>query len=93
MLPNFDKGKVDQRVGDLLNTIRGISFLDGTLLEGVALTTSAKAVQHGLGRKPLGYLILTQDAAAVVREAKQSRTSTTFTLTASTTVTVDIWVF
>lgn len=94
MLPNFDKGKVDQRVGDLLNLIRGISFLDGTLLEAVSLTTAVELVQHGLGRKPLGYLVLSQNASASIYEAdKQLRTNSTFSIQASATVTADIWVF
>jgi len=92
-LPNFDSSKVDFRVGRLLDAVRAVSLLDGRLLENVALSTSAVDVQHGLGRTPAGYLVMTQNASGSVFETKTARSSSSIRLTASASVTVDLWVF
>lgn len=93
MLPFFDKSKIDLRVADLLNTLRSIAILDGALLTDVALSTSATNVNHGLGRQPIGYIVVGQNAAASIFETKSARTNATFQLTSSASVTADIWVF
>jgi hypothetical protein len=66
-------------------------FTTGVLLEGVTLSTSAKSVNHTLGRKALGYWIVKRSANAVVYDTAID--DQTLTLVASGSVTVSLWVF
>lgn len=68
-----------------------IPLLDGVLKSDQSVTTSTATIKHGLGRRPLGWLILTKDANADVWET--SRSNTDLVLDSSATVTVDLWVF
>lgn len=69
-------------------------IVDGVLVQGVAIAASPTdtLVDHGLGRLPLSFAILAPNANATVWE-NGARTATQLTLTASATVTVDLWVF
>ena len=66
-------------------------LLDGRIMKDVAIAATSTAVNHGLGRSPLGWIVISNDTLATVRE--DSRTSAQFNLTASAACTVDLWVF
>lgn len=66
-------------------------IMDGRLLEGVSLSTTASAVAHGLGRRPRGWLVVDNDSGVTVYRTEWD--SRTMTLTASATCTASIWVF
>lgn len=75
--------------------LSGVPFLDGTLIEDVTITTGTpKVVNHGLGREPVGFLVLDRDANAIVW---QSTTTVNYanrmTLNSSANVTISLWVF
>lgn len=76
----------------ILNTICGKLLLDGVYLEGVSLNSGVTTVNHKLGRKPQGYILCDQDAAASIYRS-QPFNDLTLTLTSSAAVTVAIWVF
>ncbi len=74
-----------------LQTIVTKEILDGILGEGFEITTTAKQFAHGLGRDPLGYIIVSKSAFAdVIDSARDTRT---ITLQASAPVTISLWVF
>lgn len=70
--------------------------VDGRIITGVSIANTATAVNHGLGRLPLGWVVITKDTANHVFEAtadRLARTDKHLRLTASATTIVDLWVF
>lgn len=71
---------------------RQIPFLDGARMTSVVIAGSSTRVAHGLGRVPLGFLILKRNANQNVWEASAAD-SRFLNLQAGGAVTVDLWVF
>lgn len=67
-------------------------IVSGVLVQSVPLSATQTLVSHGLGRMPLSFAVLAPNASATVWESG-TRTATQLALTASGTVTVDLWVF
>ena len=80
-----------RQILDRANDIGGLAIVDGIILSAVGLTTSPVKVAHKLGRIPLGYIPIKLSANAVVFGS--NLTSRFLELTASATVTADLWVF
>lgn len=86
--------KINRMQGNILqavNQLVKVPFSEGLLLKNQTLQSGANTVNHRLQREIQGYLILKQNAAATIFGGNYGRTSVT--LTASATVTVDLWVF
>ena len=69
------------------------SIVTGTLLRDIDLTTTAKRIEHKLGRAPLGYIIVRQNANSTVFEQSETRKDIFLNLQASAAVTVSLWIF
>lgn len=89
---NADHQRALDHLGSALANVQRSVVVDGNLLEGVALSTTDTEVHHGLGRKPRGWVVVDQDADARVWRSVAS-TSSTLTLQASASVTINLWVF
>ncbi len=74
-----------------LQTIVTKEILDGVLGEEIELTTASKQVAHGLGRDPLGYIIVSKTAFADIIDL--ARDTRTITLQATAPVTLSMWFF
>lgn len=72
--------------------VRSRTLLGGQLVEAVSLTTTARAVPHGLKVKPTGYVVVRSNAAATVYDTGTADLNT-IELVASATVTVSLWFF
>ena len=83
--------RVTRSLDDRIREIVRVPLLDGLLLAEVGATTAGTAVVHGLGRTPLGVLIVRADTAATYVLDQFNQTS--FTVTASADSTVNLWVF
>ena len=66
---------------------------DGLLLQGVDLSTTPVAINHGLSETPSGWLVVRSRGAAAAAIAETAVTSRTLTLVATASVTVDLWVW
>ena len=91
---NIEDEGVHRAVEEILARVNLIGtgpLNNGSLVTDVDLSTSSLKVPHKLGRKPTGYLITKRSANAIVYGDTLS--DRFLTLTASATVTVDIWVF
>jgi len=65
-----------------------------SLLKGVALTTTAKNVRHGLGRPMQGYMVVRSSGPAMVSDADAtSDKSNQVSMTASAATTVTLLFF
>ena len=89
--PELDR--VQTNIGELSTQLEMVPLLDGHILKDIALSTSATMVEHKLGRKPLGWIIVRKNAAQDIYESGSSLDTKYLTLTAAGTVTASIWVF
>jgi hypothetical protein len=67
--------------------------LDGRILKGATIGTSATNIPHKLGRPWVGWFVVSRTSGVVPYEATQSNSTLFLTLTASSATTVDIYVF
>lgn len=96
--PNFGQMFIGG-IGSLLqhNTERGLReipgnlIMQGRLLEGLTVSTTATPIAHGLGRRPRGFFVVDrQGNTQIWRTAWDTKF---ITLDASASDTVSIWVF
>lgn len=78
----------DERIRELV----AVSILRGKLIVDTDVTTSGTDVVHGLGRTPVGCIVLKSDAAVTYK--KDDFNPKTITVTSSSgTRTVSLWIF
>ena len=83
--------RIQDSIRDFADQFNGKQLLDGVLTRGVVVTASGIAFNHSLNRQPMGWVITDSNAPlSVYRTAWDDKT---ITLKASSTVTVDVWVF
>lgn len=72
-----------------------VPIVDGRLVTDVALTTSTSRIEHGLARRPQGWIVVGRSADARVWDMQNSNNlqDRYLDLRASGAVTVSIWVF
>lgn len=69
-------------------------ILDGAFVSGVNLITGNNTVQHKLGRKIIGYFVVSQSAASTFFDDIQStKSATSFVLCSGSPCSVNLWVF
>lgn len=77
-----------------LNQLRSIPLLDGLFYRNVSLQIGSNAVQHGLGRPFIGYIITRMTAGVTIYNNQGTADSSLYVvLEASGAVTIDLWVF
>lgn len=90
------QGQLDRHVATL-NAGLGAPLLGGVLTDAFALTTSFQNLAHGLGRRPLGWIVVAPNADARIWEdpaASNNQDPTRLLrLRASAAVTCRLWVF
>ncbi len=90
--------EVDRAMDSVLESSRAAlagfaakSIAEGVLISNVVLDATPKAIPHGLGKAPRGWVVVDRSAGVhVFRTAWDNRT---VTLAAGSTVTVSLWVF
>ena len=83
--------RVTRSLDDRIREIVRVPLLDGLLLTEVGATTAGTSVVHGLGRTPLGVLVVRADTAATYVLDEFNKES--FDITSSAASTVNLWVF
>lgn len=78
-----------------LNPLLATPIIDGNLLEGIDISSGSNVVNHKLGRKLRGWIIVRIDGVAVIydTQATNQTPELTLTLTSDAAVTVSLWVF
>lgn len=78
-----------------LNPIISNPLFSGNLLQGVDLATGANTINHGLGDKLQGYIVVLNSANVTFYDSQKSnpRPQLTLILNASGPTTVSIYVF
>lgn len=85
--------RVQDNIGTLLNAVAAVPILSGTAVNGVVLGATAVNVAHGLGRAWTNFLVTYLNANATVWNSSTANAAQVLTLTASGTVTVNLWVW
>lgn len=91
-----DVNKLQENIGLVLEPVLQSSIIDGVLLRNLALSSSSTTlIEHKLGRKPLGWVLVRKRAQSDVWDTQDSNElqSSTLALNCSSDVTVDLWVF
>lgn len=78
-----------------LDPVISSPLLQGQLLQSVHLISGITIVNHGLGRKLVGWLIVGVDGAATIydNQAANQMPQLTLSLTSNADVTASLWVF
>lgn len=72
--------------------LRAFPLVDGVLLQDIHLDTTLRQFEHGLGRKPIGYIVVRRSTGAVVYDDTPPTDRHIF-FKASVTTTCSLWVF
>lgn len=83
--------RVLSNLDDRIRQIVKVPVLDGVLISDQDIPTAGVDIIHGLGRTPRGAIVVRASAGS--RYTMDSFGATSFTVTASTASTVDLWVF
>ena len=75
-----------------LNPVLAMPLNQGIMLEDITLQVGANVINHLLGRKMIGWIIIDQDAQASMFRS-QPLNNKTLTLTSDAIVTLKLWVF
>lgn len=90
--PDANLRQVQENIFQVFNGVIDKQVIDGVLIKDVALTTgSVTLVDHKLGRKPLGYIIVKRNANSVIWDT--NTTARNISLNCSANVTVNLWIF
>lgn len=77
----------------ILNPVLGLPILSGNQINNIAMTLNVPiAINHGLGRKPQGWIIVDNQVASVIWRT-EAFNSSTLTLESNVTTTISIWVY
>lgn len=76
----------------ILDIVLGKQIVDGVLLTNQVLKNGVNTINHKLGRKPVGWIIIDADAA-VTPFRSQPWNEKTLTLTVGADVNICLWVF
>lgn len=85
-----------ENVKNVVNQVLSKEIIDGILIKGVCLHAGTSyEVDHGLGREPLGWVIVRKRADSRVWDLQDYNPNTvrTLVLVASHDITIDLWVF
>jgi hypothetical protein len=86
---------VETRWKSQLDPVIACPLVNGQLLSGVALVSGYNTVNHGLGRKLQGYIVVLSGAAETFFDNQDNNASPQLTLIlhSSGPTTVSLWVF
>lgn len=88
---NGDLNKVQDNIEYALGPVLASAIIDGVQVNAIELTTTPLAVSHGLGRRPLGWIIVDQNADARVWSI--ARDKNVIILQASSPCTISVWAY
>lgn len=90
-----DTAKLQERLQEFFAPFLSSAIIEGRLLVGVQLSGGSTLVEHKLGRKPLGYIVVGKSGNVGVwgTVSGASLPSRHLQLEAAGSVQVDLWIF
>jgi hypothetical protein len=89
--PDTELSLLSSNLKEWAKQFKDIPFLNGRLVEDVAINTGGKQISHNLGREPKGWFIVTKDDNGDVFEVERNKTH--LTLDTTSNLTASIWIF
>lgn len=95
---SFELNQIQATVATVFDQLRLTPFLTGRLFKGQVVASTGTKLFHGLGAVPTGFIVTNSDGSSVVYRSAATAdvpnpTADYIILTASSSVTADIWVF
>ena len=92
---DFVANKAQENTASVITPFLRSRILDGVLLKNISLNSGSNLVEHKLGRKIEGWIVVRQRADARVWDDQDNNVnvSTTLKLQTSAAVEVDLWIF
>ena len=87
---NREVDQIQENLTQFFTQQAGNFLLDGILHKEITINTTF-ALEHKLGRLPIGYIVVRRDSNAVIYNG--DITNTLINLSSSASVEADIWVF
>ncbi len=90
-----DVSRIQDNVGRTVDPLVGLAILNGNLLRSVTLANGSNTINHGLGRKLIGWLQIRLTGAVTLCDAQSANANPSKTLVIVSTgaATADFWVF
>lgn len=85
--------QVINNIAEFVKPLENNPILDGRVLSGVSIGTSATNIPHKLGRPWVGWFVISRTSGVVPYEGTQLNTTDYLTLQAASAITVDLYVF
>jgi len=76
-----------------ISILQKVQIINGNLIQNLSLASGANTINHGLARKPLGYIVVSSSASITYHDSLSTATDKTFSLTTSGATTASLWVF
>lgn len=93
MLPQqLDLPKMQTTWAQQLNPVIANALVQGQQLNNIQLINGVTVVNHKLGRKMQGWIVVDMDAASIIYRSQPFNTLT-LTLTSNAAVSISLWVF
>lgn len=93
--PNLELNRVQDNIQRVLEPLYNTPILAGNLLTNIELVVGLNTINHGLGRKLIGWQIARIRSAAVIYDSQDNNMTPNLTLLliSDAPVTVDIYVY
>lgn len=89
---NEEANTLQDNVSQFLNQLNPV-INSGVLIQGISVGTTAKKIEHKLGRRLQGFIVVDKNSDCRVWRSSNTELDLFITLTASASSTISIWVF
>ena len=90
---DYELATIQRNTSEFVDQLMKVPFIEGRLLEDLAVSTTATDFPHGLGRVARGYFIVKANAGVTLFDTASTTPAVMIKLTASATATISLWVF
>ena len=92
-LSDYESSALQQNLLEFSRQLTRVPLLGGNLIKDVSVSTTAIELAHGLGREPVGYIVIKSSAGVTLFDSTSLTPKVTIKLTASASATCNIWIF
>ena len=92
-MTEYETTQLQSSVIDFSAQLTRVPFLDGNLVEGISVSTTVTNVSHGLGRTPVGYIVVKAAAGVTIFDTATVTPTTTIGITSDNDTTISLWIF
>ncbi len=87
--------QLQTRWASMINPVLSSPIVNGLQLDNIALLTGDNVINHRLGRKPQGYIVVRKNAQAGIFDTQDTNQmpQLTLNLTSDADVTVSLWIY